>query len=209
MSNISTFKDTSSQSSQPTFPTVFLLGIPHCGSTLLGRILNMHSALSNLVDRFKSIGRLEDSGRVEIWATGIKMFKHSPIAGQGAGTFKEQYSNFNVDLPGRSSPARTPHAHNIYIHALAEMGVIGLGAFLYLLLSTLSTAYLSLKNATNEPFMYSVSLGLIATIAVYLLEGMLTHSIFRMWQMQKMALLFGMVIAALVNEKINPGGKIV
>lgn len=43
MSNISSLCDTLSQNSPPTFSAVFVLGIAHCGSTLLGRILNMHS----------------------------------------------------------------------------------------------------------------------------------------------------------------------
>ncbi len=61
--------------------------------------------------------------RYEAWATGLEMFRHSPLFGVGAGQFVHHH---NLT------------AHNSYVLALAELGLPGLYLFLTMM-------YLSLK----------------------------------------------------------------
>jgi len=59
-------------------------------------------------------------GRIQLWAEGLKLFRESPFFGIGAGNYQEQ-----VGLV----------AHNSFVHAFTELGIIGgslfLGAFVY------------------------------------------------------------------------------
>ena len=84
------------------------------------------------------------AGRTDIWKIGWRMVEDKPLHGVGAGNF--QYSSihyllepgeiqrdeFIVDIPAV--------AHNMYLEALAETGVIGLGLFLAILVIALWTA---------------------------------------------------------------------
>jgi putative inorganic carbon (hco3(-)) transporter len=82
------------------------------------------------------------SGRVDIWAVGWRMVKAKPITGVGAGNFANstihyllepgalQHTDFIVDEP--------KVAHNMYLEALADLGIPGLTLFLGLLVLLLS-----------------------------------------------------------------------
>lgn len=66
--------------------------------------------------------------RLAHWAAGLRMFAAHPLLGVGAGNFEAAYFGYNTwcwELP-------LGHAHNYYINAAAETGVLGLAAFLAL-----------------------------------------------------------------------------
>ena len=86
--------------------------------------------ITHVVDRFKDS---DDNGRKELWNTCIKMYKDSPIFGQGLGTF----NNYNYDIGYRDYDGKkwTYEAHNIYYQILGELGILGfiiiVGTFIY------------------------------------------------------------------------------
>lgn len=82
------------------------------------------------------------SGRVDIWQVGWRMFKANPITGVGAGNFANStikylllpggptsYNNFIIDEP--------KVAHNMYLEALADLGIPGFVMFMGILGSLL------------------------------------------------------------------------
>lgn len=87
--------------------------------------------------RFTSANDTSGSGRTDIWTVGSRMVQAHPIQGVGAGNFAGssvhyllrpgtiQFSQFIVDQP--------KVAHNIYLQVLAELGIIGLAAFVGIL----------------------------------------------------------------------------
>jgi len=69
--------------------------------------------------------------RMAHWQAGWRMFQDHPLTGIGAGNFNERYPDYFVRTEFRTSQG---HAHNYYIHILAETGIVGL--LLYLTAAT-------------------------------------------------------------------------
>ena len=69
----------------------------------------------------RGISASEGADRLEAWATGLELFKHSPMFGVGFGNF----TNFN-ELT----------AHNSVVLCLAELGLVGATMWLALLVTT-------------------------------------------------------------------------
>lgn len=67
--------------------------------------------------------------RIAHWVAGLRMFAAHPILGVGAGNYAAAYPRFAC----ADWPEPLGHAHNYYINTAAELGVIGLVAFLALL----------------------------------------------------------------------------
>ena len=78
------------------------------------------------------------SGRADIWRLGLRMVKAHPVVGVGSGNYTTAEPHYLLVSPGAIERAdllidRPLVAHNIYLHVLAEMGVIGLALFLSVL----------------------------------------------------------------------------
>lgn len=68
--------------------------------------------------------------RMAHWQTGLEMFEDHPAIGVGAGNYNVRFEDYFVRQEFRFSRG---HAHNYYIHALAETGILGLSAYLTLI----------------------------------------------------------------------------
>ncbi|MDQ3346382.1 MAG: O-antigen ligase family protein, partial [Acidobacteriota bacterium] len=76
--------------------------------------------------------------RIEMAETSIRMVRSSPIFGIGLGEFYRRSGEFSSpELLALFPPAHHENAHNNFLQVLAETGVIGLGAFLWLLVAAL------------------------------------------------------------------------
>ena len=84
----------------------------------------VRQSVDNIVSRFADDdGTL--SGRTELYALALKLFKQHPIFGIGWGNFREQ--SLHVFSTNNS---KTFETHNVYLQLLCEMGIVGLLAFL-------------------------------------------------------------------------------
>jgi O-antigen ligase len=77
-----------------------------------------------------------NQGRYEAWATGLGMFKHSPIFGVGARQFTEHH--FLT-------------AHNSFVLMLAELGFPGLVMFVSIVYLTFKSLFAGLRAVRNVP----------------------------------------------------------
>jgi O-antigen ligase len=66
--------------------------------------------------------------RLANWAAGLRMFEAHPLLGVGAGNYDAAYAAYATSC----WPDALGHAHNYYITAAAETGIVGLIAFLAL-----------------------------------------------------------------------------
>lgn len=82
--------------------------------------------------------------RMAMWQAGIGMFESSPITGIGAGNYNARYQDFYVRSNFRFSAG---HAHNYYIQAAAETGILGLLTYLALIGTALTTAVRAARSA--------------------------------------------------------------
>jgi O-antigen ligase len=129
-----------------------------------------------LADRLNSITRylaIFDAGAVAItpqnfavvermaqMQAGWRMFLAHPLTGVGPGNYTPAYPAFAVG----TWYASRGHAHNYYIHILAETGVIGALAYLALLAGVIRQAIATLR-AENRTIWRSAAIGCCGIIA--------------------------------------------
>jgi O-antigen ligase len=125
------------------------------------------------------------TGRPTLWAAALRIFADYPLSGTGPGSFTRVYQAYQpslLELPLQSRPiGALPHAHNIFLNALAELGVFGPVCVALLLGSGLWIAYRVWREQHPARPEAGLALGLLATIAAVCLQE-LTESgtIFRM-----------------------------
>jgi len=113
--------------------------------------------------------------RMHIWEVTLNMIKSSPVLGTGLGTFhiefpKFKYPDFDLEVPIEN----LLNAHNEYLEILAEMGVLGLGVFLWFIFGIFSYAFKYLKNEGRESLIVT---GLISGIAAMLVMSLFSVSV--------------------------------
>ena len=109
---------------------------------LLGAFSLLPAALTDRLQTITDNLRIFDAGQVSVtpdnfaivermahWQAGWRMFRAYPLFGVGAGNFNVAYPEFFV-APWATSQG---HAHNYYIHTLAETGIFGLLSYLLLI----------------------------------------------------------------------------
>lgn len=113
--------------------------------------------------------------RIELYKTAIKIFKVYPFFGAGIGMY-EKLLHTERFIPKDSSFEGVVihrHAHNVYLEILSEMGIIGLGAFLWMFFLFFYKVFLnnSLWNKQQDD-KNTILLGLSSTIMATLIFGL-------------------------------------
>ena len=144
-------------------PALVILAI---GSVLAVSALNLSSRGSLYVG-----GELEGSAghRVEAWKTSINMAVANPLTGVGAGNFNEYYRTYTNYWRNREmSP------HSMWFEVLAELGFVGLGLFIAMIVSSfvVNARTLAIFESTQAPAsLVSVGIGLQAALAGTCVSG--------------------------------------
>lgn len=107
--------------------------------------------------------------RFSLWQTGWNMFMARPIFGHGLGTYMSNYNAYRVVDPTIAGSGGIWYAHNSYLQMLAETGIFGLCAFVYLVFSSLKSAIPVLRRA-QDSFFGTVAFGVTAGIIAYLAQ---------------------------------------
>jgi O-antigen ligase len=94
-------------------------------------------------------------GREDIWKVGWRMVEAHPVRGVGAGNFSTSSIHYLLVQPGllrRSDFIVDTQkvAHNAYLQAWAETGVIGLGLFLAVIVGLLSCSLKAIKRFEHD-----------------------------------------------------------
>jgi len=88
---------------------------------------------------------ITENSRVFYWRQAWLTFKNYPVFGYGLNTFKDASYRFPAKMEQHSS-----YAHNIFLHNLAEMGVLGGGLFILLILYIYYKSFLIVKKSKNN-----------------------------------------------------------
>ncbi len=117
---------------------------------------------------YKHVGTA--NARIEYWKLGIKMFISNPLIGVGAGNYPIRYNDFG----GWEKKWRV--SHNMYIEALAELGILGFACLFFLLYYTFKDAiatrrFLEKKEKTDTPLYYINQAAMLSLLA-YCVGGM-------------------------------------
>ena len=134
-------------------------------------------------DTSRTVQRLTStstSGRSDIWKVGLRMVRANPVIGVGSGNYTVVERDYLLTEPGSIKRGdlivTTPlPAHNIYLHVLAEMGIIGLVLFLSIL-------WLSIRSAVKAVRVFrdtgQQSLEILGRSLVVALVGILAADFF-------------------------------
>lgn len=128
------------------------------------------------IERGSTITRQADerdasaSSRIEIWQGGLRMLKANPVLGVGPGNFYQYIGNYQPLHPGRD-------AHNTLVRCAGELGLVGLGVFLAILINAFRLLWTHIRKATQfSPAVARdyqlMGLGYMAALAAMLAYGM-------------------------------------
>jgi len=108
--------------------------------------------------------------RLFFWKAGVEIIKDFPFTGVGLG-------NFGLIYPKYRSPRaiETHFAHNSYLQIWAEMGILGLLAWLWLILGFFRAGLRNLKVEYGQNYL---TIGLIAASAAFLVHNLIDFSFF-------------------------------
>lgn len=131
-------------------------------------IISPQSPISRLL-RPNHLDTRSVEARTSVWAAGMQMFIARPVTGIGLGNFKAMvamFAGFGLIDDAFADGTMAHVAHNTYLEILAEMGIFGLLAFLFLLWSAVRTLEDIHRDAaaTGPPLLDHCALGLQAGI---------------------------------------------
>jgi len=130
-------------------------------------------------------GSLHD--RMDMWKTGWEIFKQHPIIGNGVNTFFVTFMNLRQD---EWKGTRGSYAHNCYLQMAADIGIVGLGAFAWVIIAYFTSVVRSLKHMT-DPFYHNALWGLSIGVFVFLVQSFFDTNLYSL----NLAILFWCAIA--------------
>lgn len=137
--------------------------------------------------------------RLLLWATALNLFTHSPIIGVGWGNFIGLYDSYLKSFSDMIPPGVFA-IHNIYLQLLAETGVVGLGAFFYLVIRAWRQARDQLCMA-RDPVELALAFGVLGALLSVLVHGTVD---FLFQVSQQFGTLFWVLLALLVaSTRLN------
>ncbi|SDC08599.1 MULTISPECIES: O-antigen ligase family protein [unclassified Candidatus Frackibacter] len=167
----------------------------------LALIPSFYQRASTIIDLDNS----SNKERLLMWKSAFNMFRDYPLTGVGLGMFSELYPKKYM-LP-EARVKKRHYAHNIVMNILAETGIIGLGAFTFLVSYIFKVGFELLRNLEDKYWINAI-LGLLAGILAFLIHGLTFYNLGD----SETAKLFWVIIALLMviyREKQNKQSKVV
>ena len=125
--------------------------------------LNLPGVYNIIIERISSavdISYASNRARLLRWGQAFVMFLENPILGKGYGAFAMLYEE-DVALVGSYTAQYQLGAHSEYLQVMAELGIVGLGVWVWLNLAFLRYGFRALKTI-DDGFYRSVVIGLMA-----------------------------------------------
>ena len=127
--------------------------------------------------------------RMEIWGSALEMLRDRPITGVGIDQFLNQFQSKDAEGNYRYLPSApdfkesfTSHPHNLILDSWLSLGIMGVPLLLWLLWRFGRVALIRVRSAAQEgdPRARALTLGLLASMAVFTVHGMVDSSYFLM-----------------------------
>jgi len=143
---------------------------------------------TSILQRISTIGSLQDSSnyyRFNLWNMAMEILKDYWFSGIGIG-----YMTFREISPFYIRTMAPYHTHNTYLQIAIELGIIGIGLFLLLILSIFKMGVKSIIN-TKSKFVKYFSAAYLASLSGILVNGLAEHVLYN----PKILLVFWFIIA--------------
>jgi len=116
--------------------------------------------------------------RIAIWKFTIPMIKERPLFGSGIGTFKYNTLRYQAKFFDQVENRRfypygiADKAHNEYLQIVAEVGIFGLGIFLWIIFSYFNHGIKLLKRLKDK-YKQGIIIGLMGSVTAFLIDSFL------------------------------------
>jgi O-antigen ligase len=144
--------------------------------------------------------------RLDMWRGGWQLIRRRPLFGWGIGSFpleqsRTAHSQVPREIVERMGPTLAQEAHNEYIQTAAEMGVVGLGLYLWVLGAFFAMGWRALRR--SEPGLpRRVLMGCLAAVAGQTIDALSNPA----WRFAEVSFLFwvilGLGVAAASRRRI-------
>jgi len=116
--------------------------------------------------------------RIAVYRNSLNMIKDHPFIGLGANTYMKNYKKYREPVEYRNIVTKDyMYAHNNFLHMAAEIGLIGLGIFIWLLYKLFMECKNIYKRLDNH-YLKIVSLSLSACLIAFLVNGLTESSLY-------------------------------
>ncbi|OGS43896.1 MAG: hypothetical protein A2539_04850 [Elusimicrobia bacterium RIFOXYD2_FULL_34_15] len=140
---------------------------------------------SYTINRIASIFSIEKSGpaayqRFLIWLSAWDVSKQNPVMGCGWGLFEMLFPFYQQRYlihPNLTQRTHANNAHNVVLENLSQMGIIGLGIFLWLIFCIVKFGIHQIKNLKND-FQKMVAVGIFAGTAGMLVDNIVNVTLY-------------------------------
>lgn len=115
--------------------------------------------------------------RIATWKFTVLMIKDHPLLGSGIGTYKYNTLKYQAEFFKQGeNRSLYPHgfadkAHNEYLQLWAEIGIVGLGIFIWLIISYFSCGIKILRKIKDE-YKQGIIIGLMGSVVAVLIDGL-------------------------------------
>jgi len=154
----------------------------------------------SVITRFASIGDTKDTStsyRVYIWMGTFNMLKDYWLCGIGLGT-----DAFNMIYPHYAyASIVAPHSHNLYLQLVVENGIIGLVAFLVIMIAYFRTVISTIIRQQRN-LCKAIITALAAGLLGYLVQGLFDN----VWYNYRVFYMF-FAMLGLTMAAVNASGK--
>ncbi len=130
-----------------------------------------------------------------LWRASLEAWKDNPILGLGPDQFRKRYVEY---IPGVELDPRLG-AHNIFLDAMANTGLVGLAALIYLLASVILLLVKLARERTGACDVRLISLGLLISMIAYVGHGMLEYPLWQTGVMLMWFILMG--VASILQDE--------
>ncbi len=122
--------------------------------------------------------------RGDLWREAVNVIEDFPVIGSGLNTY--------AFIAPRYGSGQYPH--NSYLHMAAEMGILGLGVFVWMLIVLFRAAIKSIKKIDDE--LYNITLtGLLSGLFGFLIQSFTDTNIYSLQLSILMWLIMGLTVA--------------
>ena len=144
--------------------------------------------------------------RFGVWREALRLFRSRPVTGTGPGTYDEVTYRLDGTTADPFFRGNGWHAHNVYLHVLAETGVLGLLAWCFLWYSIIVRLLGAWRRADPQYQLYAAG-ALWAVLAFLVLSisevliGARVHASLRMNLTIGLVVVLGLHIAAEIDRR--------
>ncbi|VBB06319.1 o-antigen ligase [Lucifera butyrica] len=135
--------------------------------------------------------------RMAIWESTLSMIMDHPFLGIGWGAYWLVYPKYDFFI--QDAAVKIYHAHNMYLHIAAEIGIPGLLVFLTIMIGHARAAYCVLRS-TQDRWLAGLMLGVLSAILGLAVSGFTDYVMYNV-QMSMLYWLLNAMIVSVCQEK--------